>query len=158
MKLILTFKSMAIIACSTLILASCNATKETSSTKTNNRKVEINKTYKTNTGLEYEFKELGEGPRAKKGDKVYVHYVGTLTNGNQFDNSRERGEPFAFELGAGKVIAGWDEGIALLNEGDKAILTVPPSLGYGSMDLGIIAPNSILIFEVELVKIEPKEQ
>lgn len=142
------------------MLASCSATKNqntstaTTNTETTEPKMELNKTYTTESGLQYEFIQFGDGPKAKKGDRVHVHYVGKLTNGKQFDSSRDNnGEPFPFNLGTGMVIPGWDEGIALLSVGDKAILTLPSKLGYGSADLGVIPPNSTLVFEVELVKI-----
>lgn len=141
-----------------LILASCGSTKEQTATSPTDKskkedKVELNKTYTTESGLQYEYIKLGEGRKPQPGEKVHVHYVGKLTNGNQFDSSRDRGQPFSFVLGKGQVIAGWDEGIALLGEGDQAILTIPPTLGYGSQNLGVIPPNSTLVFEVELVKI-----
>lgn len=140
-----------------LILASCGSTKEktqttTTETKSEN-KVELNKTYTTDSGLQYEYTKLAEGRKPQAGEKVRVHYVGKLTNGTKFDSSRDRGEPFVFTLGRGQVIEGWDEGIALMSEGDQAVLTIPAKLGYKDMDLGIIPPNSTLIFEVELIKI-----
>ncbi len=141
-----------IIAITTLLVASCGSTKNQTTTKIEN-KVELNKTYTTDSGLQYEYTKLGEGRKPQAGDKVHVHYIGKLTDGTKFDSSRDRGQPFAFTLGRGQVIAGWDEGIALLGEGDQATLTVPPALGYGSQDLGIIPPNSTLIFEVELIEI-----
>lgn len=135
-----------------LILFSCKTQEGT----TSNRKVKLNKTYKTESGLQYKFTELGSGERAKNGDKVSVHYVGTLTDGKEFDNSRKNGFPISFVLGSGKVIKGWDEGIALLNVGDKAVLTIPSELGYGSREIpGLIPANSDLIFEVELLEITP---
>ncbi len=94
----------------------------------------------------------GKGPAAKKGQMVKVHYTGTLQDGTKFDSSRDRGEPIEFQLGAGQVIQGWDEGISQLNVGDKAKLTIPPSLGYGASGAGgVIPPNATLIFDVELV-------
>ena len=94
----------------------------------------------------------GSGPKPKKGDKVKVHYTGYLLDGTKFDSSVDRGQPFEFELGAGRVIKGWDEGIALLNKGTKAKLIFPSKLGYGSRGAGgIIPPYSPLVFEVELI-------
>ncbi len=94
----------------------------------------------------------GHGAPAQKGQMVKVHYTGTLENGTKFDSSRDRGEPIEFQLGAGQVIRGWDEGLAQLKVGDKAKLTIPPSLGYGARGAGgVIPPNATLIFDVELV-------
>ncbi len=97
---------------------------------------------------------VGTGTEAVSGKKVTVNYLGTLTNGTKFDSSYDRNEPFTFNLGAGEVIAGWDQGITRMKVGGKRKLTIPPSLGYGSQDLGSIPPNSTLVFEVELLKVE----
>ncbi len=138
--------------CLLLTLFSCRAPEDI----TSNRNVKLNKIYTTESGLEYMFTELGTGARAKNGDNVMVHYVGKLTNGDEFDNSYKRGEPISFVLGSGLVIKGWDEGVALLNVGDKAVLTIPSALGYGSREIpNLIPANSTLIFEVELVNIIP---
>lgn len=95
----------------------------------------------------------GTGDSAKPGDKLEVHYTGTLMNGTKFDSSRDRGEPFIFTLGAGQVIRGWDQGMIGMKVGEVRKLTIPAELGYGSADMGVIPPNSALIFEVELLKI-----
>lgn len=109
----------------------------------------------TPSGLHYSIVKEGVGNQAKAGDKVSVHYTGTLLDGTKFDSSLDRGQPFSFDLGRGMVIPGWDEGIALLKEGGKANLYIPSSLAYGTRGAGaIIKPNSILKFEVELLKIE----
>ena len=111
---------------------------------------------KTKMDEKLEIKDLtvGTGAEAVAGKKVTVNYVGTLTNGTKFDSSYDRNEPFTFNLGAGDVIKGWDQGVAGMKVGGKRKLTIPPSLGYGSQDLGTIPPNSTLIFEVELLKVE----
>jgi len=111
---------------------------------------------KTDSGLEYVITEKGRGVLATAGSRVKVHYTGTLEDGTKFDSSVDRGEPFAFELGAGMVIKGWDEGIALMHVGDKAVLKIPADLGYGERGAGsLIPPNVTLIFEVELLEIMP---
>jgi len=95
-----------------------------------------------------------DGQQAKKGDNVSVHYTGKLRNGTVFDTSSKRGKPFDFELGAGGVIDCWDEGIAMLKVGEKARLTCPSDIAYGSQGMGnIIPPNATLYFDVELVSI-----
>ena len=109
----------------------------------------------TESGLAYVILKEGEGERAKSGDVVSVHYEGMLTDGTMFDSSYARNNPIDFLLGQGKVIAGWDEGIALLNVGSKARLIIPPHLGYGAQGAGgVIPPNANLVFEVELVAIK----
>jgi len=101
----------------------------------------------------YTIKE-GKGPQPKRGQIVKVHYTGYLKDGTKFDSSIDRGQPIQFPVGTGKVIAGWDEGIMKMKEGGKAILFIPPHLGYGQMGAGGVIPgNADLIFEVELVKV-----
>ena len=110
----------------------------------------------TASGLKYIMLEEGTGEAPNSGQLVQVHYVGTLPDGTEFDNSRVRGEPIVFPLGKGQVIPGWDEGIALLKVGGKARLIIPPELAYGERGAGgVIPPNATLIFEVELVGIQP---
>lgn len=105
-------------------------------------------------GLKYEIVKGGNGPKPKSGDLVTVNYSGFLLNGKKFDSSVERDKPFSFIIGQHQVIPGWDEGIALLNEGSKAILIIPPSMAYGSRKVGPIPANSTLIFDVELLKVK----
>lgn len=104
--------------------------------------------------LKIEDVKVGEGADAQEGKTVLVHYVGTLANGEKFDSSRDRDEPFDFTLGGGEVIQGWDEGVAGMKVGGVRKLTIPPELGYGSADLGKIPPNSTLIFEIELLEVK----
>ncbi|MGE5541212.1 MAG: FKBP-type peptidyl-prolyl cis-trans isomerase [Bacillota bacterium] len=96
---------------------------------------------------------VGTGDTAKAGDTVTVNYVGALPDGTVFDASANHGQSFTFTLGAGQVIPGWDQGIVGMKVGGKRRLIIPPDMAYGSRDLGVIPPNSTLIFEVELVKI-----
>jgi FKBP-type peptidyl-prolyl cis-trans isomerase len=98
--------------------------------------------------------KVGEGDEAQEGKTVSVHYVGTLTDGTKFDSSRDRNEPFKFSIGAGEVIPGWDQGVMGMKIGGVRKLTIPPELGYGDQDLGVIPPNSTLIFEVELLEVK----
>lgn len=105
-------------------------------------------------GLKIEDEVVGTGDAAVAGKSVTVNYLGTLSDGTKFDSSYDRNQTFTFNLGAGEVIKGWDEGVVGMKVGGKRKLTIPPELGYGSQDLGIIPPNSTLIFEVELLKVE----
>ncbi len=112
------------------------------------------KTITTPSGLKYTVLKAGKGATPKSGQKVFVHYTGTLTNGKKFDSSRDRGEPFSFILGQGQVIAGWDEALSTMKVGERRKLTIPPKLGYGAAGAGgTIPPNATLIFDVELLKI-----
>lgn len=113
------------------------------------------RTVTTSSGLKYIDTVIGKGPLPKTGQRVRVHYVGTLTNGTKFDSSRDRNQPFVFALGAHQVIAGWDEGIATMHVGGRRRLIIPPQLGYGAQGAGgVIPPNATLIFDVELLGIE----
>lgn len=107
-------------------------------------------------GVEIESLKPGDGCTfPKSGQKVVVHYTGTLENGTKFDSSRDRGSPFQFTIGAGQVIKGWDEGIKKMSIGERAMLTCSPDFGYGVKGYpGVIPPNSTLIFDVELVGLQ----
>ena len=108
----------------------------------------------TDSGLRYKIIQKGSGVQAEKGKSVSVHYEGSLDNGQVFDSSYRRKDPITFTLGIGQVIQGWDEGIALLHEGDKARFVIPSYLGYGERGAGgVIPPNATLVFDVELVKV-----
>ena len=108
-----------------------------------------------NDQLKIEDEVVGTGAEAVSGKKVTVNYLGTLSDGTKFDSSYDRGTPFSFNLGAGEVIKGWDQGVAGMKVGGKRKLTIPPSLGYGAAGAGGVIPgNATLIFEVELLKVE----
>ncbi len=108
----------------------------------------------TKSGLKYIDLKEGTGAEAKAGDTVEVHYTGWLKDGTKFDSSLDRGEPFSFPLGKGRVIKGWDEGVAGMKVGGKRKLIIPAELAYGNRNMGKIPPNSELIFEVELLKVQ----
>ncbi|MDP2423722.1 MAG: FKBP-type peptidyl-prolyl cis-trans isomerase [Bacteroidales bacterium] len=103
----------------------------------------------TSSGLQYMVIEAGEGSQPKPTDQVTVHYRGTLLDGTVFDSSYDRGTPATFELG--RLIPGWVEGIQLMKPGAKFVFFIPPNLGYGDRNIGEIPPNSVLVFEVELI-------
>jgi FKBP-type peptidyl-prolyl cis-trans isomerase len=110
------------------------------------------------SGLKYTDEKVGTGAEAKRGDKVTVHYTGWLYNngqkGKKFDSSVDRGEPFTFNLGAGQVIPGWDQGVAGMKVGGKRTLIIPANLAYGARGAGgVIPPNATLMFDVELLKV-----
>jgi peptidylprolyl isomerase len=118
------------------------------------------KMHKTASGLQYEDTRAGTGATPKTGQTCVMHYTGWLwengAKGKKFDSSVDRGEPFKFPIGQGRVIKGWDEGVATMKVGGKRTLLIPPQLGYGAAGAGgIIPPNATLLFEVELLGIEP---
>jgi len=119
---------------------------------------EAQDTITTSSGLRYIDHEAGAGEKAEAGDNVVVHYTGWLyvdgEKGNKFDSSVDRNQPFSFPLGAGRVIGGWDEGVAGMRPGGKRTLIIPPALGYGAHGAGgVIPPNATLMFDVELIEI-----
>jgi len=104
--------------------------------------------------LKIEQLKPGAGPKPTPGQVVVVHYTGCLTDGTKFDSSVDRDEPFEFVLGHGQVIQGWDEGLAQMQPGEKARLTIPPEMGYGPQGYpGVIPPNATLVFDVELLSV-----
>lgn len=112
----------------------------------------------TASGLSYEDTRIGSGAQPKRGQTCVMHYTGWLwvdgAKGSQFDSSHDHGSPFSFPLGAGHVIAGWDEGVAAMRVGGTRTLLIPPQLGYGARGAGgVIPPNATLLFEVELVAV-----
>jgi peptidylprolyl isomerase len=110
---------------------------------------------KTPSGLAYVDEVVGTGNSPQQGQTVVVHYTGWLTNGQKFDSSVDRGQPFEFVIGTGQVIRGWDEGVASMKVGGKRKLIIPPELGYGARGAGgTIPPNAELIFEVQLLGVK----
>ncbi len=112
------------------------------------------------TELKIEDVKEGTGPGAKAGDRISVHYTGSLlANGKKFDSSLDRGQPFDLMLGRGMVIPGWDEGLVGMKKGGKRKLTIPPAKGYGARGAGgVIPPNATLVFDVEMVEIQAPGQ
>lgn len=135
------------------VVFSASAQKKAQTKPTTSPKLKLNVEQTTASGLKVKLLQKGTGAQAMPGLTVSVHYTGTLMDGKKFDSSRDRGQPIKFKLGEGRVIKGWDEGIALLRVGDKAMFTIPPSIGYGDRDMGTIPPNSTLQFEVELMEV-----
>ncbi len=112
------------------------------------------KVHKLPSGLQYEDMVVGSGKMAEPGMNVSVHYTGWLTDGTKFDSSLDRNQAFQFQLGAGMVIRGWDEGVKGMRIGGKRKLTIPPDMGYGAAGAGgVIPPNATLVFDVELLAI-----
>lgn len=97
---------------------------------------------------------VGTGAEVKDGDTVVVHYIGTLQNGTEFDNSNKRGTPFTFTVGEGRVIKGWEQGLVGMKVGGQRILVIPPELAYGRQAVGPIPPNSTLVFAIELLEVK----
>lgn len=121
--------------------------------------VDMGKAVKTDSSLQYVDSTVGTGLEAKFGSTVFVHYTGWLwdgkTKGAKFDSSVDRGQPFSFILGAGRVIKGWDEGVSGMKIGGKRTLIIPPDLGYGARGAGsAIPPNASLVFDVELLDVK----
>jgi FKBP-type peptidyl-prolyl cis-trans isomerase len=109
----------------------------------------------TASGLTFIVTKKGDGAAIKAGDEVIVNYTGLLTNGTKFDSSLDRGEPFSFRVGAGRVIKGWDEGLQRLRIGDHATLIIPASIGYGARGAGgVIPPDATLIFLIEVIGVK----
>jgi len=114
----------------------------------------MSETITTPSGLQYVDTQVGSGDSPTTGQLVVVHYTGTLENGDKFDSSVDRNQPFSFSIGVGRVIPGWDEGVATMKVGGKRRLIIPSDLGYGAQGAGgVIPPNATLIFDVELLEI-----
>jgi peptidylprolyl isomerase len=166
MKLILVFLTAIFLSVNTSTLVANGQTKKGRTTSARGRRTQPVKTTgaasakssavnTTPTGLIYVITRRSNGRQPRAGETVVVQYTGILSNGVKFDSSLDREGPFMFPLGAGRVIKGWDEGIAKLRVGEQATLIIPPQLGYGERGAGgVIPPNATLIFIVELVGIQ----
>ena len=128
-------------------------TTQTTSQATNTPPTTIDTSPATTGQLGIQDISVGTGAVAQPGDTVTVNYVGTFTDGTVFDSSIARKQPFSFVLGAGKVIPGWDQGVAGMKVGGTRVLVIPPELGYGSQDVGPIPAGSTLIFQIQLLKV-----
>ena len=160
-KLVVALFSICLL--SNYIIEVCAQTKPSQTTKSRTSKSRTrSRTPKvasasttTPSGLTYLITKKGTGRQPKVGETVVLHYTGMLTDGVKFDSSRDRDKPFAFKLGAGQVIKGWDEGVSKLRIGDHAILVIPGKLGYGAKGAGdVIPPDATLIFVVEVVDVK----
>jgi FKBP-type peptidyl-prolyl cis-trans isomerase FkpA len=166
-SILIASSAVALFTCSafaqtpatTTAQTSATATKAADTAKTMAKAATDSKVVTTASGLKYEDVKVGTGAEAKAGQNVSVHYTGWLwvdgKRGNKFDSSKDRGEPFKFPLGGGRVIKGWDEGVQGMKIGGTRILTIPPALGYGERGAGgAIPPNATLQFEVELLGLQ----
>lgn len=142
-----TFR-FALLVIAALAFISCSSSKDTS--KDENKSSLIT----TASGLQYEDIVVGKGAKPEQGKEVSVHYTGRLEDGSVFDSSVEKNKPFNFKIGVGQVIKGWDEGVMGMQVGGKRKLIIPPALGYGERAAGKIPPNSVLIFDVELLEVK----
>ena len=151
------FLAMAFVAALAAVTARAQEPKPTPAPGA--EKSSESKMTKTASGLQYEDVKVGTGESPKKGQTAVVHYTGWLwengAKGKKFDSSVDRGQPFSFPVGMGRVIKGWDEGVMTMKVGGKRILIIPPDLGYGSRGAGgAIPPNATLMFEVELIEVK----
>jgi peptidylprolyl isomerase len=150
---IFLFSGVFLISCKTTSITSNSASIKAKSNQELAR--EVNKLNQLNSGVQITLTNLGEESKIKNGDEVFFHYIGRLADGKVFDNSHDRYKPVQIKMGNGMIIKGLEEAFKFLYKGDKAQVVVPPNLGYGNKDLGIIPPNSTLSFEIEIVEVKP---
>jgi peptidylprolyl isomerase len=137
-----------------IVAGACQSDNGTEGTRTAEG-AKTDKKVETASGLEYQDLVVGTGASPEPGQVAVVHYTGWLTNGKKFDSSLDRGRPFEFPVGRGRVIKGWDEGVATMKSGGKRKLWIPANLAYGSRGFGnVIPPNSELVFEIELLEVK----
>lgn len=138
-----------------LILSACSGSDGKSDAAGGEFKVDSASLTKTSSGLQYQDVTVGNGAEASQGQVAVVHYTGWLTDGTKFDSSRDGGQPFSFPIGAGRVIPGWDEGVAGMKVGGRRKLVIPANLGYGDMGAPpVIPPGATLVFDVELLDLK----
>lgn len=143
---------LACAALAVLALSACGDEESGLPTFAPELPVDVEALERRDSGLRVQIVEEGTGAVAEAGSTVTVHYTGWLPDGEKFDSSRDRGEPFSFPLGQGQVIRGWDLGVAGMREGGRRILVIPPELGYGDRGAGnVIPPGAWLVFDVELL-------
>jgi FKBP-type peptidyl-prolyl cis-trans isomerase FkpA len=159
------FKSASILICSSLVISGCSqqdTSSDSSAVAASDTAVIQTEQSAGVTELQVTDVVKGEGATANAGQDVVVHYTGWLyqpgqpdNKGKKFDSSLDRGQPFVFPLGGGRVIQGWDQGVAGMQVGGKRLLIIPPEMGYGASGAGgVIPPNATLIFEVDLLEIQ----
>jgi peptidylprolyl isomerase len=146
-------KIFFLLAAGTLLTAGAATAQKKKSDK--KPKYELNKEYTTASGLKFTFLKFGSGQQIEKNDQVSVDYVGKFTNDTVFDSSYPRHQPFTFKIGFKQAIDGWDEALQLMHMGDSARLVVPPNLGYGDKQVGMIPPNSTLVFIIKVANVKP---
>ena len=156
MKLNLSVATYSLVLCVVVLFSACAKKEESPSSNTSAQEpttaAPAQPVVAGVTELKIEDMKAGTGAVAETGKSVTVHYTGWLTDGTKFDSSKDRGQPFSFQLGSGQVIKGWDQGVAGMKVGGVRKLTIPASLGYGARGAsGVIPPNATLVFEVELL-------